>query len=148
MGPLYHLVDELDRRKAVEGALGLLKPKGLLIASFISHYAPIQDHLKFLNPIDSVDELLGYLKCGVSDGSKGFTTAYFTGPQEVRDFMQSFDLRELVFAGVENILGSKEQEINLLNDEEYEKWLEVCYQLSQDPNLLGVSEHYLYIGRK
>jgi 2-polyprenyl-3-methyl-5-hydroxy-6-metoxy-1,4-benzoquinol methylase len=148
MGPLYHLVDELDRRKAVEGALGLLKSQGLLIASFISHYAPIQDHLKFLNPIESVDELLGYLKCGVSDGSKGFTTAYFTGPQEVRDFMQSFDLRELVFAGVENILGSKEQEINLLNDEDYEKWLEVCYQLSQDPNLLGVSEHYLYIGRK
>lgn len=148
MGPLYHLIDESHRRKAVEGALRLLKPNGLLIISFISNYAPIQDNLKYFYPIDSVDDLLGYLQCGVSDGSQGFTTAYFTGPQEARGFMHSFGLSELVFAGVENILNSKEQEINLLDDEEYEKWLEICYQLGRDPNLFGVSEHYLYIGQK
>ncbi|MBU5437362.1 class I SAM-dependent methyltransferase [Tissierella sp. MSJ-40] len=148
MGPLYHLIKESDRKTAVENALRLLKPNGIIVASFISNYAPIQDYLKELYPIESVDELLGYLKDGKNEGDKGFTTAYFTDYKEARDLMNSFGLTEIIFAGVENILGSKEREINMLEECEYRKWLEIGYQLSQDENLMGTSEHFLYIGRK
>lgn len=148
MGPLYHLIKESDRRAAVDGALKLLKPNGIIVASFISNYAPIQDYLKGLYPIESVDELLVYLENGENQGDKGFTTAYFTDYKEAKDLMNSFGLTEIVFAGVENILGSKESEINMLEEIEYRKWLEIGYQLSQDENLIGTSEHFLYIGRK
>lgn len=148
MGPLYHLIDEKDRKTAVEGALRLLKPNGIIFASFISNYAPIQDYLKDLYPIDSVDGLLKYLKDGVNDGDKGFTTAYFFGHKEARSLMNGFGLKELVFAGVENILAAKELEVNLLEEAEYAKWLELCYRLGKDENLMGTSEHYLYIGQK
>jgi S-adenosylmethionine-dependent methyltransferase len=148
MGPLYHLIAEADRKKAVEEALNLLQPGGLLIASFISNYAPLQDHLTHLLPVQSVDLLLGYLINGVNQGSEGFTTAYFTGFREAQSFMARFGLTELVFAGVENILGSKENEINQLSDDEYGKWLEIAYRLSQDEYLMGTSQHFLYIGRK
>lgn len=148
MGPLYHLINESDRKAAVDGALRLLKPNGIIIASFISNYAPIQDYLKGLHTIESVDELLVYLKDGENQGDKGFTTAYFTSVKEAKDLMNSCGLRELIFVGVENILGSKEKEINMLEDDEYEKWLEIGYQLSRDENLMGTSEHFLYIGRK
>ncbi|GFN37005.1 hypothetical protein TXYLGN1_27920 [Tepidimicrobium xylanilyticum] len=50
MGPLYQLIDEKDRKAAIEGALRLLKPNGIIFASFISNYAPIQDYLKDLYP--------------------------------------------------------------------------------------------------
>lgn len=148
MGPLYHLTKESERKLAVEGALRLLKPSGTIVASFISNYAPIQDHLKGVYSVESVDELLGYLKDGESKDGKGFTTAYFTSHKEARDLMNSFGLTEIVFAGVENILGSKEREINSLEEGEYKKWLEIGYKLSQDENLMGTSEHFLYIGRK
>lgn len=148
MGPLYHLTKEFERKLAVEGALRLLKPSGTIVASFISNYAPIQDHLKGVYSVESVDELLGYLKDGESKDGKGFTTAYFTSHKEARDLMNSFGLTEIVFAGVENILGSKEREINSLEEGEYKKWLEIGYKLSQDENLMGTSEHFLYIGRK
>lgn len=147
MGPLYHLVNDEDRQIAMEGALRLLKAGGIFVASFISNYAPILDNLKYLFPVDSVDALLAYLKCGVRIAD-GFTTAYFWDPEEARTFMREFDLTELVFAGVENILSCKEQEMNSLDEAEYQKWLEICYRLSQDPNLYGTSEHFLYIGRK
>lgn len=62
--------------------------------------------------------------------------------------MNSFGLAEIVFVGVENILSSKEIGINMLEDNEYKKWLEICYKLGQDDNLMGTSEHFLYIGRK
>lgn len=148
MGPLYHLVKEFDRKAVVEGALRLLKPNGIIVASFISNYAPIQDYLKGLHTMESVDELLVYLKDGENIEEKGFTTAYFTDYKEAKNLMNSCGLTEMVFAGVENILGSKEIEINMLEDNEYKKWLEMCYQLGQDENLMGTSEHFLYIGRK
>lgn len=148
MGPLYHLINESDRKAAIRGALRLLKPNGIIVASFISNYAPIQDYLKGVHPIESVDELLGYLTDGENQEEKGFTTAYFTDYKEAKNLMNSFGLTEIAFAGVENILCAKEMEINMLEDHEYRKWLEICYQLSQDENLMGTSEHFLYIGRK
>lgn len=148
MGPLYHLIEESDRRKAVEEALKLLKPNGLIIASFISSYAPIQDILANLYPIESVQGLLGYLQKGENKDGTGFTTAYFIDPTEARGFMASFGLRELVFAGIENILGSKEKEINAMNESKYRKWIELGYHLSTDEQLIGTSQHLLYIGAK
>lgn len=148
MGPLYHLVEENDRKAAIEGALRLLKPNGIIVASFISNYAPIQDYLKELYQIESTDEILRYLEDGTNEEEKGFTTAYFTSHEEARELMNSFGLKEIIFAGVENILNSKEKEINMLEESEYNKWLDICYKLSQDRNLIGTSEHFLYIGRK
>lgn len=148
MGPLYHLIDKKDRKAAIEGALRLLKPNGIIFASFISNYAPIQDHLKGLYSIESVDKLLRYLEDGRYYGDTGFTAAYFISPEEARSLMNSFGLKELAFIGVENILASKELEVNRLEEAEYRKWLELCYRLGQDKNLMGTSEHFLYIGQK
>lgn len=148
MGPLYHLDEERDRKAAVEGSLRLLKPGGIIFASFISNYAPIQDYLKKMYPIDNIDDLLGYLKDGVNREDGGFTTAYFCSHEEARALMNGFGLKELVFVGVQNILTAKENEINQLEESEYRKWLENCYRLGQDENLFGTSEHYLYIGQK
>lgn len=148
MGPLYHLIKETDRKAAVDGALRLLKPNGIIVASFISNYAPIQDYLAELDPIESVDDLLRYLKDGVNKEEDGFTTAYFTDYKEAKKFMNSFGLTEIVFAGIENILCSKENEINNLEECQYRKWLEIAYHMSLDENVIGTSQHFLYIGRK
>jgi S-adenosylmethionine-dependent methyltransferase len=148
MGPLYHLLKESQRKKAVEEALKLLKPNGLIIVSFISNYAPIQDNLSQLFPIESVEGLLDYLNDGENKDKEGFTTAYFIDHNEAKAFMKSFGLKELIFAGIENILGCKEKEINLLEENEYRKWLEIGYHLSKDKNVIGTSQHFLYIGRK
>lgn len=148
MGPLYHLIKESERRKAVEGALKLLKPGGIMIVTFISSYAPIQDHLLHLYPIESASDLLCYLQSGVNIEGKGFTTAYFSKPNEAREFMNSCGLKELIFAGIENILGYKEKELNLLEESEYRKWIDIGYRLSTDESLFGTSQHFMYIGQK
>lgn len=148
MGPLYHLIKESERRKVVAEALRLLKPNGIIVASFISSYAPIQDNLLHLYPIESVQGLLGYLQNGENKGGNGFTTAYFIHPKEAKEFMNSYGLKELAFAGIENILGCKEKEIISIDESEYKKWIEIAYRLSTDESLIGTSQHLLYIGRK
>lgn len=57
--------------------------------------------------------------------------------------MADFDLEQLVFAGVENILGSKEDVLRNEDDEVKSKWIDLSYQLSQDKKQLGTSEHHL-----
>jgi len=151
MGPLYHLISESDRKKAIQGALNLLKDGGIIIASFISKYAPIQDclaWLRFEGQDDDVSTLLNYLNDGENKDDRGFTAAYFSGIEEAKNLMKSFGLEQLAFAGVENILGSKENEILMLPESEILKWLEIGYALSQDENIIGTSQHFLYIGRK
>lgn len=41
MGPLYHLLEEDERKEAINQCLKRLKPGGVFVASFISAYAPI-----------------------------------------------------------------------------------------------------------
>lgn len=151
MGPLYHLTKEVDRKKALEGALKLLKKDGILVAAFISQYAPIQDcftYLDFEGYEGEINELLHYLKNGVNKDGSGFTTAYFTSVEEARSLMKEYGLKELAFAGVENLLGCKEQEILKRSEEEQKKWLELGMALAEDEKLYGMSQHFLYVGKK
>ena len=63
--------------------------------------------------------------------------------------MEKAGLCQLAFAGVENILCGKERAAcTMLASQQQEKWLNLAWRLSQDRKLLGMSEHFLYIGRK
>lgn len=148
MGPLYHLVREEDRKTALRGALRLLKPGGILVAAFISRYAPLMDYLIHLEEPETPESLLHYLDDGLNKDGEGFTTAYFTGVEEARSLMEEHGVAELAFAGIENVLGIKEREITALPEQAYRKWLEIGYHLSKDPKVIGTSQHFLYVGRK
>lgn len=148
MGPLYHLIKEDDRRLALESALRLLKSGGIIFIAFISKYAPIQDSLLHFYEINDVKSLLRYLNDSENKSDEGFTSAYFSSPKEVEELMSDFDIKELAFAGVENILGCKEKEICSLNEDQYNKWLEIGFELSTDKNVIGASQHFLDIGKK
>ncbi len=148
MGPLYHLLTESERRMAVENSLSLLKPGGIIIASFISNYAPLMDSLSKMSPVVSSDDLLKYLTNGINCEDDGFTTAYFSSSAEAQHLMSGFGLTQLAFAGVESVIGLKEAELRTLEEPEYKKWIEIGYALSQDANVIGTSFHFLYIGKK
>ena len=128
--------------------LRVLKPGGLLFASFISTYAPIQDYASGLYDFGDMDRLLAGLEDGTAQPGKNFTNSYFCGEKEAEDMMEKAGLCQLVFAGVENILCGKEDLLHKLASQQQEKWLNLAWRLSQDRKLLGMSEHFLYIGRK
>ena len=137
MGPLYHLMREQDREKALQEALRVLKPGGLLFASFISTYAPIQDYASGLYDFGDMDRLLAGLEDGTAQPGKNFTSSYFCGEKEAEDMMEKAGLCQLAFAGVENILCGKEELLHKLASQQQEKWLNLAWRLSQDRKLLG-----------
>lgn len=46
------------------------------------------------------------------------------------------------------MLGCKEQEILKRPKEEQNKWIELGFALAEDEKLYGMSQHFLYIGKK
>jgi len=153
MGPLYHLLAEEDRRRAVSEALRILKPGGLIFASFITRYAFLVDLLKNeprgIKACGSIVEgLLGDGLNIISEANPGFTNAYFIHPLEIEPLMASYGLTKLRLAAAEALIAQAEPSVAILPENLFQVWLDLSYRLGTDPITWGATEHMLYVGKK
>ena len=151
MGPLYHLWHENERLQALGEARRLLKPGGIIFASFISRFAPFQDAA--VKGLTWVLERPGYneklLATGLNVAEEdGFTDAYFAHPDEVIPLGEAAGFETLLRLGCEGMVGGHETYVNSLQGKDFELWTDLNYRLGKDPTAIGASEHILYIGRK
>ena len=144
MGPLYHLLEEEERVRSVEEALSLLRPGGLLCASFILNTADLQFRMKY--PID-LDFRAALLR-GEGWSGDGFTRAHFADVSEIEPFMARFPLDPVVIFGQEGIMGPLEETIMALTPAEIGEWLRFSENLSVRREYWGFAEHLMYVGRK
>lgn len=149
MGPLYHLTVATERRKAVCEANRILKPGGLIFASFISRYGVFRDGAaKYpLSVYEQREQWQILWQEGINTGS-GFTLAYFALPEEIIPLMESEGFETIHLLNVEGIVAEHENEINLLSGSAWEYWVDQNYQFSKDPVLRGCADHLLYVGKK
>lgn len=151
MGPLYHLWHENERLQALREARRLLKPGGMIFASFISRFAPFQDAAAkgFTWAITEPDTNEKLLTTGINVGADGdgFTDAYFAHPDEVIPLCEAAGFETLLRLGCEGMAGGHEAYINSLEGRDFGIWAELNYRLGKDPAAIGASEHILYVGR-
>jgi hypothetical protein len=153
MGPLYHLLDEADRVKAVKAALKLLKPGGLLFASFI-HMSGGLVYLTRVLPeqiISSDPNEQRFQKLLMEGGSfsgAAFTQAFFINQNEVLPFMAKFPLEKLHLFGQESILAPNEYNIMDKSPEIVNAWLDLAEKMWERDEYLSWAEHLMYVGRK
>lgn len=150
MGPLYHLLEENERKEAINQCLKLLKPGGVLIASFISAYAPIIDCLlAFPQEIRKhKDRLLQYFTDGRSEKEPGFTDAYFIDPENIESLFSGFPLRTIRIMATEGLGNIRESELMQLPEEDFMEWIDLLYAISDKKTVWGSCAHLLYVGRK
>lgn len=152
MGPLYHLLEEADRRRAVQEAFRVLKPGGICVATFIGRYASFRDAAKH-DPLWIVEhraQTEQILRTGahVAGPDSGFTDAYFMHPNDVRPLMEGGGFRSLDLIAVEGLVDHLEEQVNQLTGEAWDAWVELCYRAGKDPCLHGASSHLLWVGRR
>jgi len=150
MGPLYHLLKLEERRQAIGEACRVLRPAGLFCASVITRFAPFHDAAaqNIAWVIKDPAYSLRMLQTGIHDNGDGFTTAYFTHPDEFEPLMAGAGLHTLGIYGVEGVVADHEELGNQLKGADWELWVELNYRMSQEPSLRGAADHLLYVGRK
>ncbi|MCJ7549918.1 MAG: methyltransferase domain-containing protein [Anaerolineae bacterium] len=153
MGPLYHLLDEADRQQALAEAARVVRPGGPVFAAFITRYACyIDTATKY--PQDAVDHPEDYKlieETGLlpprADGGVAFV-ACFAHPNEVRPLCKSAGLDVVTVLGVEGIVSLRDEKVNALTSDAWERWVDINYRVAHDPCTHGGAEHLLAVCRR
>lgn len=155
LGPLYHLQDAEDRKRALEEVWRVLRTGGVLFAAGISRFASTLEGLVHERLDDTTfAEIAAHdRKTGRHDNPTGdadyFTEAYFHRPEELKSEVAGvgFDVESLV--GIEGPAWLLPDFNERWEDDEWrQRFLTIARELESEPSLVGASAHHLAIAQK
>lgn len=145
-GPLYHLYEPQDVQKAIDEAIRVTKPNGVILVAFLSVYAILFDNY-----------LQGNLRAGIEENFtedykiRHFEEQLFTG-YDVAEFETLFaekQVEHLNTVAVNSILELAEGRSDFaMSEEELDAFAKLWLTLCEKRELLGTSGHLLYICKK
>lgn len=150
LGPLYHLIKEEDRNKALQEAYRVLKPGGALFAAAITRFASFMDAMHKKVVALKAKVIDQEFKTGVHEKlSEGFSFAYLHHPQELKDEIQKNGFENVTLRAIEGPVWDKRSIEALSQDEEeWEKVLMFLEQIETEETILGASAHIMAVARK
>jgi S-adenosylmethionine-dependent methyltransferase len=153
MGPLYHLIEEADRRAVLRQVHGLLGPGGIVVSAFISRLGIWADQVVHFASyiVDHPGDFESMLARGRGQDTAhdGEFRGYYAHPDEVAPLHEAEGFATLVVAAAEPGIGSGDEEsYNRLEGEQRRIWLSFLAGISAEPSLVGASRHLLYVGKR
>ena len=151
MGPLYHLVEESDRQMALKEAYAHLHPGGVIFSSFISRFGIFGVIMKMIpESIEDHRQVRSVVEKGRDreDWPSGGFRGYFATVGEIAPLHEKIGFETIKLVGVEPAISADDESYNKLEGERRGLWLDLLYEISGDPTIVGASQHLLYIGRK
>ena len=156
LGPLYHLQQEEDRIKAVKELYRVTKKNGIVFVAFMPRIKHILQSLMYPEnwlPHNTVDAIQRFSETGCFDhADKGrFTSAFFFRVGDIEPFMQSngFEKVALLSSNIGSMITKQQWNYWVgKGEKEMESVVELMIENADDPSLLGISSHLLYIGKK
>lgn len=154
-GPLYHLVDEADRLRALAEARRVLAPGGLLFAIGISRFASLFDGLA--NGMMFDPEFRRIALRDIVDGQHRnptgrqgwFSTAFFHHPDQLESEIAGTGFSVQALFGVQGMAGWLRPLAEKLDDpEDLEIVLESARAVESEPALRGLSPHMLVVAER
>lgn len=153
LGPLYHLLDNEDRTKAIQEALRVTKKNGYIFLGFISRYAPIYDLIKKIPEenymtIEQLKSIYNKMTNQNVFEDNGFNDAHFIDPNEIDCLLSNFNVEIIKKFGAESIFAQSDNKLHVMEEVEKVKWIDFGFELSEhQAGILG-SEHIICVVKK
>ncbi len=139
MGALYHLPEASDRERALDEALRVLAPGGLLVFTYMNRHAVILNNSS--GSLENIDDILKFAE----DGLEG--VFYASTPEEILQMTQGRGIEKLAHAGLDGMACFMTQTAGRLNKKGAERWRRYHFAACETPSLLGYSYHCIFVGR-
>ncbi len=151
MGPIYHLTRAADREKVLLECLRVLKPGGLIYLAYINKFF-IFLHLASQNKQFLQEKwyqrIIEQGEMSSSDDDCFWTDTWFTTPGDVESLIGRFPVEKIAHIAQDGAGRLLASEINAMRPEEFKRWAEYHIRTCEEPSILGISNHGLYVGRK
>jgi len=154
-GPLYHLIERIDRLTALQEAHRILRPGGLLLAMGISRFTSALDGVRqgfFDDPVFTrivERDLVDGQHRNPTNNPNYFTTTFFHHPKEMQmEIEESGFLFERILPVEGPLWLSKDVVTKFSDQKQREQFLKLARLLEGEPSLLGVSAHLLVVAHK
>jgi len=155
LGPLYHLIEAADRRRALTEAYRVLAPGGVLFAAAISRFASALDGLArdlfgdpaFGNIVER--DLAEGVHINVTEKLEYFTTAQFHRPEELEAEIAAAGFSILETIGVEGpgwLFADFEQRWH--DPRRRDDLLRIARAVEREQSIRGVSAHLMTVARR
>lgn len=156
LGPLYHLVEREDRRRALAESFRVLRPGGRLLAAAISRFASSFDALRLGHYADPEFEKIveGDLRHGihrnprVADRPEWFTLSYFHTGDGLSDEVRAAGFADVDVLAVEGIGATFDLNAALGEPGSREAVLRRIRRLERERSLMGASPHLMAVATK
>jgi len=156
LGTISHLIEGKDRNLAAYELVRVTKKKAPLFVSVISLYGvfrTVLQRLPYELAYPSHEEMFseGIHRAEWHKHESGhFPDAYFFHPTELRELFESHGVETLEMASCEGLSSHLKEETNRIYEDKkkWKFWLKILLRTCTDSAILGLGEHFLYIGRK
>jgi 2-polyprenyl-3-methyl-5-hydroxy-6-metoxy-1,4-benzoquinol methylase len=158
LGALSHLVKKEDRDSAARELVRVAKMNGPIFISVINLYGVFRVVLQRL-PYELLLPSHKEMFCrGIHRAEwhkdepyyQGFPDAYFFLPPELQALFEKQEVETLEMATCEGLSAHLKQETNEIyrDKKKWKFWLDLILKTCTDPAILGLGEHFLYVGKK
>ena len=152
MGPLYHLMNEESRIRAVEEAKRVLKPGGYLFSSFILMFGGVIYGLRELQESILWPQEQPLYDIAAKDGSlsfEAFTHAHMTTVREAKGLLAAVPgLRTVTVFGQEGILAPYRYILSRSPKKVRPAWYDYALRYCEKEEYLTHAEHLMIVSEK
>lgn len=152
MGPLYHILEEADRKQIVRETSRILKKDGVAIFAYINSWGCLKAGVtEFSDSFSKLENVYDYLDELKLDAERGFTECYFTTPPIAKEEVVGGGFEILSYAGAEGFLAGIRPEVGRLYKEApevYHNLAKVASETCELPQYRDATEHLHIVARK
>ena len=156
LGPLYHLADEAERRSCIMEVKRVLKPNGFVFAAFIPYLSGaigVAGRMFYFPAQVDVSSLKRVFEQGVfnNNSGSGFQEGYYPTSDEIVSLFNEKGFSKVLLRSIRGWGSNREEQIYKLKDESPEKYeaaIDLINKTSDDPSIIEMCMHAIYIGQK